>query len=105
MDTELGQLRPGEAGFIMRARVPMPSTKDYVVRPKWNTDADDKADDEDDEQPARIAKRRRSAGAPRSSKKDERLDKHIRSFAEKKRSTKLQRAVKISIEGNKMSIV
>ncbi|XP_076814138.1 uncharacterized protein LOC143460502 isoform X1 [Clavelina lepadiformis] len=90
---EPGQLRPGERGFVMRARVPMPSNKDYVVRPKWNVETGD-----DDDGRNHFNKR---SNKPR---KDERLEKHLKTFAERRKNSKMQRAVGISLEGNKMPL-
>ncbi|XP_027135944.1 protein IWS1 homolog isoform X2 [Larimichthys crocea] len=76
-------LRPGDPGFCARARVPMPSNKDYVVRPKWNVEVE----------------------SNRSYKKGlSLLEKHKRRFAEKKKINRPQGAVKISIEGNRMPL-
>lgn len=77
-------LRPGDPGFCARARVPMPSNKDYVVRPKWNVDVD-------------------SNRAPLK-KGLSRVDKQMRRFADIKRLTKTGHAVKISVEGNRMPL-
>ncbi|CAC5405365.1 SPN1 [Mytilus coruscus] len=79
-------VRPGEKGFVMRARVPMPSNKDYVVRPKWTSEYE--------------MEQQKSRG-----KKDiSRYEKHLRAFADKKKHGKAQRAVGISIEGRNMAL-
>jgi len=78
-------LRPGDPGFCARARVPMPSNKDYVVRPKWNVDGD--------------------SNRPGPMKKTmSRVDKQYRRFQDIKRLTKTGHAVKISVEGNRMPL-
>uniref|UniRef100_W5MRM1 Interacts with SUPT6H, CTD assembly factor 1 n=1 Tax=Lepisosteus oculatus TaxID=7918 RepID=W5MRM1_LEPOC len=79
-------LRPGDPGFCARARVPMPSNKDYVVRPKWNVDAETN----------------RYQGPAK--KGLSRVDKQMRRFADIKRLTKTAHAVKISVEGNRMPL-
>ncbi|MEE6512247.1 hypothetical protein FKM82_019181, partial [Ascaphus truei] len=78
-------LRPGDPGFCARARVPLPSNKDYVVRPKWNVEMETSR-----------------FGGPR--KGVTRLEKHKRRFAEQKRLTKTTRVIKFSIEGNRMPL-
>ncbi|XP_067307518.1 protein IWS1 homolog isoform X2 [Pseudorasbora parva] len=77
-------LRPGDPGFCARARVPMPSNKDYVVRPKWNVDGD-----------SNRTSFRKGLSL---------LEKHKRRFAEGRRQRRPQGAVKISIEGNRMPL-
>jgi transcription factor SPN1 len=78
-------LRPGEKGWVPRARVPMPSMRDYVVRPKSSVEVEIN----------RGSASKRSMG---------RIDKHLRNFREKQKMTKVQRAVHISIEGRKMAL-
>ncbi|XP_049581157.1 protein IWS1 homolog isoform X2 [Syngnathus scovelli] len=77
-------LRPGDPGFCARARVPMPSNKDYVVRPKWNVEME-------------------SSRGP-AKKGLSRVDKQMRRFADIRRLTKTGHAVKISVEGNRMPL-
>ncbi|XP_055022564.1 LOW QUALITY PROTEIN: protein IWS1 homolog [Boleophthalmus pectinirostris] len=77
-------LRPGDPGFCARARVPMPSNKDYVVRPKWNVEGD-------------------SSRGP-VKKGLSRVDKQMRRFQDIRRLSKTGHAVKISVEGNRMPL-
>ncbi|KAL4648480.1 hypothetical protein GN956_G7278 [Arapaima gigas] len=77
-------LRPGDPGFCARARVPMPSNKDYVVRPKWNVDVE-----------ANRAPVKRGLS---------RVDKQMRRLADIKRLKRTGHAVKISVEGNRMPL-
>ena len=75
--------RPGQRGWVHRARVPQPSTTSYVNRPEWTSDVD----------------------ISRSTKRETtRLEKHMRAAMERKKNSKQKRAVDISIEGRKMNL-
>nr|CDJ82443.1 IWS1 domain containing protein [Haemonchus contortus] len=69
---------------INRARVPRPSTKDYVVRPKSNVEGEFKGE--------------------RKAKAFARLDKTHREFLERTRKLKAKRAIGVSLEGRNMAL-
>ena len=76
------ELKPGDPGWIPRARVPMPETQEYVKRPEWQSTTD----------------------ISRPLKKGiDFVEKHKRKFADRKRSAKLTSAVQISVEGKAMN--
>ncbi|CAG7733199.1 unnamed protein product [Allacma fusca] len=68
-------LEPGDPGWIPRALVPQPSSKDYVVRPKWLSDV--------------------SLTAKRQKKQPTLFDKHVKAFSERNKLLKTIRAVTI----------
>ncbi|XP_065177107.1 protein IWS1 homolog [Sycon ciliatum] len=81
---ESGQaLKPGDRGFVGRARVPKASNKDYIVRPKWNVDKE----------------------ASRKGKKEpDRFEKQQLKHKQGKQLNKTRRAAAVSLVGTKMSL-
>lgn len=76
-------LRPGDPGFIPRARVPIPSSKDYIIRPKSNIEAIE------------------GMSEKKVKKTESRLDKHKKRFIEIKKNAKSSRAVTMVAAGGK----
>lgn len=76
-------VRPGDPGWVGRARVPMPDNREFVCRPEWQSHED----------------------MSKTTKKEmDMLEKHKRSFADRKKFSKAQHAVKISLEGKGMKL-
>ena len=75
--------RPGDPGWVGRARVPMPDNKEFVARPNWQSYED----------LSNIPKKEMSL-----------LEKHKRKFADKRKLARMQHAVKISLEGKNMKL-
>merc|ERR1719228_2195191 len=76
-------LKPGDPGWVSRARVPMPDAQEYIRRPEW----------QNSEQIGTVKKKTVSL-----------LEKHKRKFAEKRRQSRNVSMTKISIEGARMGL-
>ncbi|KRY18842.1 Protein IWS1 -like protein [Trichinella patagoniensis] len=81
VEEESKPLRPGDKGFIPRARVPQLSTKDYVIRPKSNIDV---------------------SVENKLVRRTSEFELKLRMFKERMKRKKAMRAVTVSIEGRKM---
>ncbi|KRZ06609.1 Protein IWS1 -like protein, partial [Trichinella zimbabwensis] len=81
VEEESKPLRPGDKGFIPRARVPQLSTKDYVIRPKSNIDA---------------------SVENKHVRRTSEFELKLRMLKERVKRKKALRAVTVSIEGRKM---
>ncbi len=94
--------KPGDRGWISRARVPMPSTKDYVVRPKWNVEQEYKKVSRS--LPVTVL----SAPPPNtqagSKKVLNRYEKHVQKRKQKQQTGRSTHAVSISVEGRNMPL-
>lgn len=77
--------KPGDKGWVGRARVPMPSTKGYVVRPKWNVDQEF-----------------RKKGSTK--KTLNRYEEHLRKKKQEQMQKTSSHAVSISVEGRHMPL-
>lgn len=105
-------LRPGDPGWVNRARVPQPSNKDYIIRPKWRVrenatgeDNDEEGNDDQTEQSQSLSRKHRktrTSGFGATS----RIESHIRNLSNSARKShaKAARAVPMSIEGRNMSL-
>ncbi|CAL2041264.1 hypothetical protein CAEBREN_04369 [Caenorhabditis brenneri] len=82
--TQSLDLKPGDKGYVNRARVPKPSTKDYVVRPEWKVHG-------------KFAGDRKASGSHR-------YDQTFRDFQERTKKSKANRITKVSLEGRNMGI-
>lgn len=83
VEVEDHNLKPGDPGWVGRARVPMVDNQEYIRRPDWQTTVD-------------ISKTKKKGITL--------LEKHKRKFAERKRLSKNNSMVKISIEGARMQL-
>lgn len=98
-------LRPGEKGWVARARVPMPSEKDYVIRPVSTNDVDmSRVSFSKFSNFNKILIFLSSIQFQITKKKPNRYEQHLKKFIDAKRQKQVRRAVEISIEGRKMAL-
>jgi len=77
-------VRPGDPNWVPRARVPQPSTKDYVVRPKWTSEID--------------------MSRSSSKKSLSKMEKRIAEYGRMKAKNKPAASAVLSIEGRRMNL-